>query len=56
MKLTPNTVVFITGGASGLGEETARHFHAQGCKVAIADMNVERMEMIKSQLQNNIII
>ena len=55
MKLTPDTVVFVTGGASGLGEETARHFHSQGCKVAIADMNTERMEMIKSELQERII-
>lgn len=55
MKLTPDTVVFITGGASGLGEETARHFHSQGCKVAIADMNTERMEMIKSELRDRLL-
>lgn len=30
-------VVIVTGGASGLGEGTARMLSANGCKVVIAD-------------------
>ena len=56
MKITPDMVVFVTGGASGLGEATIRSLHAQGCKIAIADMNVERLEMIKKELKERILV
>lgn len=36
--------IFITGGASGIGRATARHFAAQGWFVGIADVNVQGME------------
>ena len=39
-------IVFVTGGASGLGEATVRYLISKGCKVAIADMNEERMSLI----------
>ena len=55
MKITPDLVFFITGGASGLGETTVRRIHAQGAKVAIADMNEERMDMIKGELKDRCI-
>jgi len=32
-------VVFVTGGASGIGESVVEHFHAQGSKVAFVDLN-----------------
>ena len=32
-------VVAITGGARGIGLETARHFHAQGARVVIGDLD-----------------
>lgn len=32
-------VAFVTGGASGLGEATARLFAAEGAKVVVADIN-----------------
>lgn len=48
MKLDSNLVVFITGGASGLGEAATKYFLSKGCKVAIADIDVESM--------NNLII
>ncbi|MFJ4830532.1 SDR family NAD(P)-dependent oxidoreductase [Streptomyces sp. NPDC088747] len=35
---TANSVVLITGGASGLGLATARRFVAAGCRVVIADL------------------
>ena len=43
-------VILITGGASGLGEATARYMIAKGCKVAIADMNQERMDSLSKEL------
>ncbi len=35
-------VFIVTGGASGLGEGTARHLAAQGGHVVVADMQAER--------------
>jgi len=35
-------VFIVTGGASGLGEGTARRLAAQGGKVVIADVQVEK--------------
>src|SRR5262249_3890564 len=32
-------VAVVTGGASGLGEFTARRLHAGGCRLAIADID-----------------
>ena len=55
MKITSDLVFFITGGASGLGEQTARDIHAQGAKVAIADFNEERLAMLKSELKERIL-
>ncbi|MEZ5225241.1 MAG: SDR family NAD(P)-dependent oxidoreductase [Acidimicrobiales bacterium] len=37
-----NAVAVVTGGASGLGEATARELAAAGASVAILDMNRER--------------
>jgi NAD(P)-dependent dehydrogenase (short-subunit alcohol dehydrogenase family) len=31
----------VVGGASGLGEATARRLHAQGAAVTIADVNAD---------------
>ena len=47
MKLTKDTVIFITGGASGLGRATAERFFNAGCKVAIADIDVNAMQEVK---------
>ncbi|MCW9034310.1 MAG: SDR family NAD(P)-dependent oxidoreductase [Rhodospirillales bacterium] len=40
----------VTGGASGLGEGTARALAAKGAKVAIFDMNEERGEMVAKDI------
>lgn len=34
-------VAIVTGAASGIGKEIARHFVGRGAKVAIADLNIE---------------
>ena len=41
MQITPQTSAIVTGGASGLGEATARALAAKGARVAIFDMNEE---------------
>ena len=43
-------VFIVTGGASGLGEGTARMLVANGGKVVIADMQVEKGEAIAAEL------
>jgi NAD(P)-dependent dehydrogenase (short-subunit alcohol dehydrogenase family) len=43
-------VFIVTGGASGLGEGTARMLAANGGKVVIADMQVEKGEAIAKEL------
>ena len=50
MKLDSSIAAVVTGGASGLGEGTARALAAQGVKVALFDMNAERGEVIAEQL------
>ncbi|MCP4205488.1 MAG: SDR family oxidoreductase [Shimia sp.] len=49
MKLD-QTCAVITGGASGLGEATARHFAAHGAKVALFDLNEARGAEIAAEL------
>ncbi|SEQ13871.1 NAD(P)-dependent dehydrogenase, short-chain alcohol dehydrogenase family [Solimonas aquatica] len=50
MKIDASISVVITGGASGLGEASARHFAALGARVAIFDMNQERGEALAAEL------
>jgi 3-hydroxyacyl-CoA dehydrogenase/3-hydroxy-2-methylbutyryl-CoA dehydrogenase len=40
MKLT-STIALVTGGASGLGNATARRLHAAGARVVLADLDTE---------------
>jgi NAD(P)-dependent dehydrogenase (short-subunit alcohol dehydrogenase family) len=50
MKIDQNTVALVTGGASGLGEATARLLHSMGAKVFIFDMNEGHSKAILSEL------
>ena len=45
-----NKVFIVTGGASGLGEGTARHLAALGAKVLIADMQQERGQQVAAEI------
>lgn len=46
MKLDTSIAAVVTGGASGLGEATARALAAKGVKVAIFDLNNEKGEAV----------
>jgi len=43
-------VVFITGGASGIGAASARAFAAQGAKVVVGDVQLERAEAVAREV------
>ncbi len=50
MELNSNISAIITGGASGLGEATARALASQGVKVGIFDLNEEKGEAVAKEL------
>ena len=50
MKLDSTISAVITGGASGLGEATARLLALHGVKVALFDLNEERGEALAKEL------
>ncbi len=49
MQIT-DTMAIVTGGASGLGEATARHFRERGAKVAILDRDEERGAAVAKEI------
>jgi NAD(P)-dependent dehydrogenase (short-subunit alcohol dehydrogenase family) len=50
MKLDSSISAVVTGGASGLGEATARALAAHGVKVALFDMNAEKGEAVAKEI------
>ncbi|WP_028078972.1 SDR family NAD(P)-dependent oxidoreductase [Solimonas soli] len=50
MKLDASVAAVITGGASGLGEATARALAAAGVKVGLFDLNEEKGEALAREL------
>ncbi|GAB6988819.1 bifunctional rhamnulose-1-phosphate aldolase/short-chain dehydrogenase [Paenibacillus pini] len=43
-------VAFITGGAGGIGSETARRFVSEGAHVVLADLNLEGAEKVTAEI------
>lgn len=50
MKLDSSIAAIVTGGASGLGEATARALAEQGVRVAILDRDAERGQMVAGEI------
>ncbi|MFL5073776.1 MAG: SDR family NAD(P)-dependent oxidoreductase [Microvirga sp.] len=50
MKLDSSIAAVVTGGASGLGEATARMLRGAGAKVAILDMQAERGQAVAGEI------
>jgi NAD(P)-dependent dehydrogenase (short-subunit alcohol dehydrogenase family) len=50
MILNDNVAAIVTGGASGLGEATARELARNGVRVAIFDLNGERGEAVAGEI------
>ncbi|MCT8972308.1 SDR family NAD(P)-dependent oxidoreductase [Microbaculum marinisediminis] len=50
MELGKDIAAVVTGGASGLGEATARMLADAGCRVAVFDMNAERGEKVAGEI------
>jgi D-xylose 1-dehydrogenase len=46
------TVVFVTGGASGIGAEIVRAFADQGSKIGFIDMDAERGRALAGELEH----
>ncbi len=45
-----SAVVFVTGGASGIGEEIVRAFAAQGSRIGFVDLDAERGRALVEEL------
>ncbi|MEQ8374910.1 MAG: SDR family NAD(P)-dependent oxidoreductase [Roseibium aggregatum] len=48
--LISGQAAFVTGGGSGLGAATARHFARQGAKVAILDFDIDRARTVAEEI------
>jgi len=46
-------VVFITGASSGLGAACARAFYKAGCKVVISGRDIDKLKLLKVQLEKS---
>jgi short-subunit dehydrogenase len=47
-----NKVILITGASSGFGEDAARLFAREGCKVVLAARRIERLQTLAAEIQN----
>ncbi|MBN9673806.1 SDR family NAD(P)-dependent oxidoreductase [Roseibium aggregatum] len=48
--LVSETAVLVTGGGSGLGAATARHFASRGARVAILDYAIDKAESVAADI------
>ena len=46
-----DTVVFVTGGASGIGEDVVRAFAQQGSRIGFVDIDTERGNALSEELE-----
>lgn len=53
MKSVNSEVVFITGGAHGIGAEVARRLHDKGAKLVLVDLDEAGLEVIADELGND---
>jgi len=51
-----DSIVVVTGGASGLGEACVRNLLAGGAKIAIFDFAADRGAKIAAELGKNVIL
>lgn len=51
-----NKVAIVTGGASGLGEATTRNLVANGAKVLVMDLNIDRGKALVEELGKDKVI
>ena len=56
MRIGEGCVIFVTGGASGLGLATVKYLHEKGATLSVADMNVEALQALQSELQVRIFV
>jgi 1-deoxy-11beta-hydroxypentalenate dehydrogenase len=47
-------VAAVTGGASGIGLALAERLAAEGCRIAIADVNADRLAEVRSRLPDSL--
>lgn len=51
--LLKDKVAIVTGGSNGMGEAVSRKFAAEGAKVIIADLNVEKGKRVASEISES---
>lgn len=52
MTVLKDKVVLITGASSGFGEDAARLFAREGCKVVLAARRLDRLQALAAEIQN----
>lgn len=56
MNNVQDKVVVITGASSGIGEAASQLLHEKGAKLVLGARRTEKLEQIKSNLEDNVII
>ncbi|MCB5163037.1 SDR family NAD(P)-dependent oxidoreductase [Marinomonas algarum] len=54
MKLLQSNVVLITGGADGIGRGIVEYFLEQGAHVAVMDINVGKLDLLRDEVSEEI--